>query len=361
MNYFNLFGNIIVTKGNNRVLFSDLQKNNSDLFPLELYSVLEKLKLKSIDDVKKDYNKESSIFIDEYIKVLLEREYGFLTPKRVDESFPKMLFNFHEYSVINNIVLYFSSISNIEIIKSSIENLKVKHLLVFFDSKVCLDELIKIDNIFNNTLLQGIEFYVPYNESISLDFIEKLNIETIRIYSIVIYNCNSKVKIKNNFRFNIEFVEESLTLTSCGLVSLNYFNTNLPKIIESLNHNSCLNRKLSIDKEGNIKNCPSMPQNFGNIKDTSLEEALNHPDFKKYWNVTKDMIQVCKDCEFRHICTDCRAYTERTHFEGDIDLSKPLKCGYNPYTNEWAEWSTNPLKQKAIEFYGMQDLIKKDA
>jgi SPASM domain peptide maturase of grasp-with-spasm system len=104
-----------------------------------------------------------------------------------------------------------------------------------------------------------------------------------------------------------------------------------------------------------------MPQSFGNIKDTTLEEALNHPDFKKYWNVTKDMIQVCKDCEFRHICTDCRAYTERTYFERDIDLSKPLKCGYNPYTNEWAEWSTNPLKQKAIEFYGMQDLIKKDA
>ena len=104
-----------------------------------------------------------------------------------------------------------------------------------------------------------------------------------------------------------------------------------------------------------------MPQSFGNIKDTTLEEALNHPEFKKYWNITKDQIEVCKDCEFRHICTDCRAYTERTHFQEDIDLSKPLKCGYNPYTNEWAEWSTNPLKQKAIAYYGMQELVKKDA
>lgn len=34
-------------------------------------------------------------------------------------------------------------------------------------------------------------------------------------------------------------------------------------------------------------------------------------------------------------------------------LSKPLKCGYNPYTGEWSDWSTNPLKQKAIEFYGI--------
>lgn len=38
-------------------------------------------------------------------------------------------------------------------------------------------------------------------------------------------------------------------------------------------------------------------------------------------------------------------------------LIKPLKCGYNPYTGEWSEWSTNPLKQKAITHYGMEDLV----
>ena len=39
--------------------------------------------------------------------------------------------------------------------------------------------------------------------------------------------------------------------------------------------------------------------------------------------------------------------------------SAPLKCGYDPYTGEWEEWSTNPLKQKTIQFYGMEDLVKK--
>jgi hypothetical protein len=37
--------------------------------------------------------------------------------------------------------------------------------------------------------------------------------------------------------------------------------------------------------------------------------------------------------------------------------SKPLKCGYNPYTCEWEEWSTNPLKQKAIDYYGMREVL----
>ncbi|MFS4432339.1 SPASM domain-containing protein [Chryseobacterium sp. S90] len=101
-----------------------------------------------------------------------------------------------------------------------------------------------------------------------------------------------------------------------------------------------------------------MSQSFGNITDSSLENALNHPELKKYWNLTKDSIEVCKNCEFRYICTDCRAYTEQTDINNEgLDISKPLKCGYNPYTGEWEEWSRNPLKQKAIEYYEMQDLI----
>lgn len=125
---------------------------------------------------------------------------------------------------------------------------------------------------------------------------------------------------------------------------------------ESKSYNSCLNRKISIDINGNIKNCPSMPQSFGNIRDTTLQEAIEHKDFKKYWSITKDQIDVCKDCEFRYICTDCRAYKENP----EDDYSKPLKCGYSPYTNKWEEWSTNPLKQKAIEYYDMQELVKKN-
>ena len=92
---------------------------------------------------------------------------------------------------------------------------------------------------------------------------------------------------------------------------------------------------------------------FGNIKNTTLEEAINKQGFKKYWDVTKDQIVKCKDCEFRHVCTDCRAYTDNPQ----DSYAAPLKCGYDPYTCEWEEWSNHPLKQKAIDFYGMRDIL----
>jgi len=152
----------------------------------------------------------------------------------------------------------------------------------------------------------------------------------------------------------IIFIENQLKNEQCcGVINSNYFTINTKLFTESLKYNSCLNKKISIDKDGQIKNCPSMKQSFGNISDTTLEECLNLKDFKKYWDINKDQIEVCKDCEFRYICTDCRAYKENP----DNDYSKPLKCGYDPYTNVWKEWSTNPLKQNAIEFYGLNDLV----
>ena len=65
-------------------------------------------------------------------------------------------------------------------------------------------------------------------------------------------------------------------------ITLRIFEVNIPLFTEAQLHNTCLNRKISIDVDGNIKNCPSMAQSFGDIRDTTLQEALDHPDFKKY-------------------------------------------------------------------------------
>ena len=147
----------------------------------------------------------------------------------------------------------------------------------------------------------------------------------------------------------IHCTSNKLSALHCGRISADYFSVNIPAFMESQEHNTCLNRKISIDGKGYIKNCPSMKENFGHIGNTTLAEALSHPDFKQYWNINKDSISVCKDCEFRHICTDCRAYLEQP----DDVYSKPLKCGYDPYTCTWQEWSTHPLKHNAMHHYGM--------
>ena len=209
--------------------------------------------------------------------------------------------------------------------------------------------------------LKFISILTNYNKKLLTNDIIDLSFN-YPIFGRIIFMSSPEEKRLDHNLINIHFAKkEYFYLKSCGEINKEYFSCNNINYQEANKFNSCLHKKIAIDKDGNIKNCPSMPQSFGNIKDTTLEEALNHQDFKKYWNLTKDNIEVCKDCEFRYICTDCRAYTERTHTNSEgLDISKPLKCGYNPYTGEWEEWSTNPLKEKAIKYYGMEDLIKRN-
>ncbi|MGN7866818.1 grasp-with-spasm system SPASM domain peptide maturase [Chryseobacterium sp. 22458] len=358
MNYFNLFSNIIITKGAGRILISDLQRNVSELYPLELYDIIVEMKNHSVEDILKGYDKTSRPIVHEYINLLLEKEYGFITENNWDRNFPPLSYDYYEPVTIANLFIEMEDIEVIKKIRSSAENLGIRHLVIYSLKTLTLKDFIEIDSTFTNSVLSGIEIFSPFHHEIDRSFIQVLHQETERIYSIVFYDCKQPpFKAKDEYRFTVQFVEEDLKISACGKVDMKYFNTNIPKVLESINHNSCLYKKMGIDKNGNIKNCPLMSENFGNIHQNSLEKILEQGSFKKYWNLTKDHIEVCKDCEFRYICTDCRAYTERNSLnKAGLDISKPLKCGYNPYTCEWQNWAENPLKQKAIHYYHLQEL-----
>jgi len=89
------------------------------------------------------------------------------------------------------------------------------------------------------------------------------------------------------------------------------------------------------------------------VKKEKKEFIKSLPLCQKYWKLSKDQIDICRECEFRYVCTDCRAYIE----DPENIYSKPLKCGYDPATNQWQEWSENPLKHKTISFYKLKDLF----
>ena len=84
---------------------------------------------------------------------------------------------------------------------------------------------------------------------------------------------------------------------------------------------------------------------------------LGGTGFKEKWGISKDHISVCRDCEFRYACSDCRAYLENP----EDAFSKPLKCGYDPYSGKWNEWSENPAKRMAAKLYGIELLMRRPA
>ena len=97
-------------------------------------------------------------------------------------------------------------------------------------------------------------------------------------------------------------------------------------------HHSCFYGKLYFDVYGDVFPCVmEREESLGNIKRQTIEELLARSSFRKYWDLTKDQIESCKDCEYRLACFDCRPKAKgRSGY-----LAKPKECFYDPYIGEW--------------------------
>lgn len=211
-----------------------------------------------------------------------------------------------------------------------------------FFSKITVDRLNDLLTLFSKTGIDFLEIILPYIDVENSEVIENLFKIERRLRKFVFYD-SPKTDYKHDITLVTElyYIKEHIhSEKCCGKINGKDFNSNIQLFSESQKYNTCLNRKIGIDTTGNIKNCPSMEKSFGNISSISLKEIISNENFSRLWTINKDEIKVCQDCEFRYVCTDCRAYIENKE---DI-YSKPLKCGYNPYTCEWSEWSENKLK-----------------
>jgi hypothetical protein len=50
------------------------------------------------------------------------------------------------------------------------------------------------------------------------------------------------------------------------------------------------------------------------------------------WSLSLDRVQVCRDCEYRYVGSDCRPWA--TGSGGALDAKTP-RCAYDPYTGTW--------------------------
>lgn len=352
-NYFTIYSNCVLVKGHTKSTLNDLHIGVIQAIPNDLYKIF---KCSNSVNIKERLKLVPSIndrtIILEYFEFLSEEGFGFYSeakPLGFSKAIPT---KYVSPFLITNMIIDFSSY-NEEILNTIItqaDSLNIKSVQVrIYDLEFDLTGLDSLYSIFDKSNILTINIILPFDkfEGCSISQYSKF-----RFSSIIFYNCQEDEIIEEKGTKIIYSSKRNLQPSCCGVISQSYFTLNIPTYTESLNHNSCLNRKVAVDAKGYIKNCPSMKESFGNIRDTTLLEAINKPGFKKYWNINKEKILVCQECEFRHVCTDCRAYIEDPK---DI-LSKPLKCGYNPYTGEWSEWSTNPLKQKTINYYGIEKI-----
>jgi len=343
---FKLFSSCLLVAGISRSLIIDSQRWKYYTIPNPMYALLKTYDGCSIQEVIRELGTtpEALNILSEYFEFLFEQELIFECSREQAEHFGPLREDYEHPSQITN------AIACIE----EFEAFDLAGVLFQLTALGCYTLEFRINKAIPlSTLSKLLALCKTFElENVSLILQLDTDIKTLESYKAEFPFLNQVINYKQEFESrespDIIYTSKDLSQSnSCGLVQADFFTPTFQHYLESVNHNSCLNRKVTIDATGAILNCPGMREGFGNIRDTSLAEAINKPGFRKYWNITKDQVSKCKDCEFRHVCTDCRAYLDNP---GD-PYSAPLKCGYDPYTCTWEAWSTNPLKQQAINYY----------
>lgn len=101
----------------------------------------------------------------------------------------------------------------------------------------------------------------------------------------------------------------------------------LKERIKDIYESSCFSTHLYIGSDMNVYPCP-MERRLchGNLRGMLLKELLD----SQILHYSKDVVNGCKDCEYRFVCRDCRPDS----LTGELN-EKPWYCTYDPYTGHW--------------------------
>ena len=354
--YFKLYASCIPVKGVQRSVICDLQYHRAKFITNDLYEILSKNDPIDYTYLVSEYGADNEPILNEYFTFLEENEFGFWCGENELDYFPKLDLSYHSPFQITNAIIDQDKNSKHDYnhIFRQLDHLGSVDIQLRYFDPVPLDRLESLLQMISTARIKSVQFVIPYDSINAIYPAARLLRKYLKICQVVIHSAPLYRQLEIN-KVPIQLTTQVITDEShCGVIHQAYFNINTAHFAEAKNYNSCLNQKISIDKHGQIKNCPSMNESFGDIGEILLSEAVDHPKFKETWSIRKDDIVICKDCEFRYICSDCRAYLEKP----DDIYSKPLKCGYNPKTTEWSQWSKNPLKRESIAYYELNRLKK---
>ena len=332
--YLYIYADIFFTRGYNRTMMLNLKDNTWHFITNDFYDTILLFKYNTIDYVlnKNPYDVNVQSLIDYFLNNQLASIVDDLS------LFPPIQQKWYSPHIIENAIIDIDIESKHDYRKIAIEleELLCRNIQFRLYTTMALDNLEDILSNFINKDFSSIDVLIKYDSSITpKDYL--LLAKKYPSVSFVVHTSplssfhESLLKDVYPIVGYVQFIKQEIfssdccgIINNCSMVHPN----NVHDYMEGVLRNKCLNKKISIDTKGNIKNCPSMKHIYGNIKHSSLIDVCKNKSFRSYWYLNKEKIKICKDCEYRNVCNDCRAFIKNKY-------EKPLKCNYNPYNLSW--------------------------
>lgn len=283
-----------------------------------------------------DYRIEELDIDQSYKAFILENEFGFLTSDHI--PLRQTSLEYHQNSIIEILVLDLSEkfLLNPALIRQLSDELNIKAIQLIYDLEPgAADDLMEFFTALLTSRLEYFEIRIDchqYSENIG-QIIEQL--KEFPMLKVILENASNTV---------VEYAKTNWSALRLEILGFPYlesfrepstFAADQKLFIESQKQHTYFNRKLYIGKKGEIKNTEVCTKEFGSIADAKNIEALKSiiasAEFQQYWHVAKESCDVCKDCEFRHMCVDNR----KPHQRKDGSWYHKEACDYNPYICKW--------------------------
>lgn len=329
---FVLFGDCVPVKGARRSALCDVTRRRLRLIPNMLFDILTQHARQPMQQIKAAHSPDTHDAINDYFAVLTREEYGFWCDE--PEHFRNVEFTWDPPARCSNAVIDVDAAHrhDFSALCEQLDALGCVAIQVRFHDAATPAAILEIVREAEQRRFRHLDFVVPIGPAIDLLFLRQLCATHSIVSGAVLYGADMEHReIVESGGAELRTTAARLDLGSCGQIDKKSFCVNTWHFAEAQCFNTCLNGKVSIAANGDIKACPSMRGSYGNVRVDRLERVLQNSDLQAYWHITKDQVEVCKDCEFRYVCTDCRANTV-----GGGRYSKPAGCRYDPYTATWA-------------------------
>ncbi|MDD2330259.1 MAG: grasp-with-spasm system SPASM domain peptide maturase [Bacteroidales bacterium] len=331
MTYFSLLPSTIITVGIKKSCIVDIEKSLFAQIPNGMASFFRDKRNFEIEKELELFCHEERMIIEDYISFLVNHNFAIIhNCKKIAFKYIEETYRYKSPFALESIIIDAKTKEDLLYFLSFLPTTQITNLLqlrlffcVGFSFLLLLAKKLKYLRV---------ELVIQYNPAIEDDdYHVLLNHYSSTISRVVVMG--TKEKKQSNNRRLFYTIEPLIGDEQCGKIRKSMFMTNIESYLISCSGNSCLYKKISIDSSGNIKNCPSMQKTYGHVSKIKLEDVIVSDEFKKYWKIKKSNIDVCKDCEFRNICIDCRAFIT---YPNNI-FSQPKKCKYNPYLAKWED------------------------
>lgn len=326
-----IFASCKVVKGYTRALIYDLGRNKIHFIPLELADFISSLNgiyLEEFDGYRADPIRKS------YIDFLEKNEIIFSVLEKDASHFVNHVLEFDFPGHLNTAILEINVETTYSIHEAidKLEKAGCEHIVFFSANIMDINRVQELLSFFHDTRFHQIEMITKYSTSIKINSLRELFIGEPRLRKISLHSALSNKmysvlgKASRIFLFQEELKSFPIPKTDYGYFAINY-----PMFVEANVANPFYNGKIFIDGDGFTKANPYESVNFGHISKINFEEVIKSSLIQNLWKTSKDMIDICKDCELRYMCLDSRVPINAT---GER-IYHSTECNYNPYICKW--------------------------